>query len=616
MGTNQLPKGAGAAMDNVETVKRNVVNPAEMSLALLETLWQSGQLLTRFIDHHQHADNLGMGDKRAVLQAFAQLGQRMMADPFYAMRKQSHPWQDYLALWQATMLKMLGQEVEPVVTPKKSDKRFKHADWEKNFVFDYIKQSYLITSRYLHGIVVGVEGLDDETRRKVDFYTRQFIDALAPSNFALTNPQVLDETLRTGGTNLVNGLQNLLEDMERGEGKELRIKMTDTDAFKLGENLAVTKGKVVYQNELMQLIQYEASTPKVYERPLLIIPPWINKFYILDLRENNSFIKWAIDQGHTVFVISWVNPDAKLAHKDFEDYMLEGPLEALDAIRECTGEKTVNVIGYCLGGTLLAATLAYLATKKAKRVESATFFTAMIDFSEPGELGVFTDANSLSALEQRMERQGYLDAKDMAQTFNLLRSNDLIWNFVVNNYLLGKEPLPFDLLYWNADSTRMPAKMHSFYLRNMYRDNRLMIPGGITLNGVPVDISKVHIPTYFFAAVEDHIAPWKSTYAGTKHFSGQVRFVLGEAGHTAGVVNPPAAQKYGYWAGAELPDDAEQWLSNAKKHVGSWWEDWQRWIVPFAGKKIPRRIPGGGKLKPIEDAPGSYVKQRFDVVAR
>ena len=540
----------------------------------------------------------------------------MMADPFPIMKNQAHPWQDYVRLWQATMLKMLGHAADPVAIPKKADKRFKHADWEKNFIFDYIKQSYLITSRYIHGVVVGVEGLDEETRKKVDFYTRQFIDALAPSNFVLTNPQVLDETLRTGGTNLVNGLQNLIEDLERGEGKELRIKMTDTEAFQLGENIAVTKGKVVYQNELMQLLQYEPTTPKVNERPLLIIPPWINKFYILDLRQGNSFIKWAVDQGHTVFVISWVNPDAKLAHKDFEDYMAEGPLEALDAIKKATGQGTVNVIGYCLGGTLLAATLAYLAAKPSKaavRIKSATFFTAMIDFSEPGELGVFTDEKTLSSLEERMEKLGYLEAQVMAQTFNLLRSNDLIWNFVVNNYLLGKEPLPFDLLYWNNDSTRMPAKMHSFYLRNMYQQNLLMEPGGIRLKGVPIDIGKVRTPSYFFAAMEDHIAPWRATYAGTAHLSTPVRFVLGEAGHTAGVVNPPSANKYGYWTGEEWYADPEEWLAQAQMHKGSWWEDWQRWIGQHAGKKVPARTPGGRRLRPLEDAPGSYVKQRFDM---
>jgi polyhydroxyalkanoate synthase len=600
-------------MQHVRRVKKGPYKPGEMSIALLEILWQSGQLMTRFIDHQRAGKHLGLGDKETVLHAFAQLGHKMMADPFYAMKAQAYPWQEYVTLWQGTMLKMLGHTAPPVAVPKKSDKRFKHEEWENNFLFDYIKQSYLITSRYLHSIVIGVEGLDDATRKKVDFFTRQFIDAVAPSNFALTNPHVLDETIRTGGTNLVNGLQNLLDDLERSEGNELRIRMTDTEAFKLGDNIAATKGKVVFQNELMQLLQYEPTTETVYQRPLLIVPPWINKFYILDLRENNSFIKWAVDQGHTVFVISWVNPDAGLAHKDFEHYMLEGPIAALDAIRKATGESEANAIGYCLGGTLLASALAYLAAKKSRRIASATFFTAMIDFSEPGELGVFMDEKTLSLLEQRMAKRGYLEAQEMAQTFNLLRSNDLIWNFVVNNYLLGKEPMPFDLLYWNADSTRMPARMHSFYLRNMYQKNLLMAPGGIQLDGVPIDIRKITTPSYFFAAVEDHIAPWKATYAGTAHFSGPVRFVLGEAGHTAGVVNPPASNKYGYWSSNALPVDADHWLADAQKNDGSWWQDWQRWIEPYGGKRVPRRIPGASRLRAIEDAPGSYVKQRFDL---
>ena len=601
-------------MRNTEVAHAGTFNPAEMPVALLETLWQSAQLMTRFIDHQRSTKYLSMGDKEIALQAFAQLGAKMMADPFQVMRNQAHPWEEYIALWQSTMFKMLGHTAEPVILPKKSDKRFKHAHWEKYFIFDYIKQSYLITSRYLHSVVVGVEGLDDDTKKKIDFYTRQYIDALSPSNFVLTNPQVLDETLRSGGMNLIHGLKNLLNDLERGGGRELRIKMTDSDAFQLGENIAVTKGAVIYQNELMQLLQYEPTTDAVHSRPLLIIPPWINKYYILDLRENNSFIKWAVDQGHTVFVISWVNPDAALAHKNFEDYLLEGPLAALDAIEKATGESTVNAIGYCLGGTLLATLLAYLAEKKVMSIASATFFTTLLDFTDPGEMSVFTDDKTLSALETRMNKQGYLDAHDMAHAFNLLRSNDLIWTFVVNNYLLGKQPLPFDLLYWNSDSTRMPATMHSFYLRNMYRKNLLKVPGGIRLNGVPINIRKVDVPSYFFSAVEDHIAPWKSVYGGTALLSGPNRFALGEAGHIAGVVNPPGANnKYGYWAGSNMPPDPEQWLSHARHHKGSWWEDWQRWVAPHAGDKQVARVPGGGRLQPIEPAPGSYVKHRFDV---
>src|SRR5208282_4636848 len=353
-------------------------------------------------------------------------------------------------------------------------------------------------------------------------------------------------TVDSGGENLVNGLKHVLEDLDRGKGR-LMIKMTDLDAFKVGVNIAVTKGKVVFQNALMQLIQYEPLSDKAQRRPLLIIPPWINKYYILDLRPDNSFIKWAVEQGHTVFVISWVNPDEKLAQKQFEDYMLEGPLAALDAIEKATGEREVNVIGYCLGGTLLAATLAYMAVKKDDRFKSATYFVTMVDFAEAGELSVFIDEEQLSALEERMREHGYLEGSAMATTFNMLRANDLIWSFVVNNYLLGKDPFPFDLLYWNSDSTRMPAAMHSFYLRKMYLENRLVEPGGITLGGVPIDLGRVTLPVFILSTREDHIAPWKTCYVGTQLFSGPVKFVLAASGHIAGVVNPPDAHKYCHW---------------------------------------------------------------------
>jgi polyhydroxyalkanoate synthase len=410
----------------------------------------------------------------------------------------------------------------------------------------------------------------------------------------------------------VKGLKNLLEDLERGEHKQLCIKMTDLEAFRLGGNVATTKGKIIYQNDLMQLIQYQPFTAEVYQRPLLIIPPWINKFYILDLREENSFIKWAVDRGHTVFVISWVNPDEKLAHKNFEDYLLEGVLAALDAIEKVTDEKEVNAIGYCLGGTLLAAALGYMTAKKDQRIASATFFATLIDFSDPGELGVFVDEQRVDALEKRMEERGYLQGSEMATTFNMLRSNDLIWSFVVNNYLLGKDPFPFDLLYWNSDATHMPAKMHSFYLRNMYIRNLLKQPGGLTLAGVPIDLAKVKTPAYFLSTAEDHIAPWKSTYAGAHLFSGPVKFVLGGSGHIAGVINPPSANKYGYRTSAKLSPNPNSWLKGAKQNEGSWWADWSKWVAEHSGEKVPARIPGKGKLKALEEAPGSYVKFRHD----
>jgi len=423
----------------------------------------------------------------------------------------------------------------------------------------------------------------------------------------MTNPQVIRETIATGGENLMRGMNNLLRDLERGGG-QLRVSMTDETAFQLGRNVATSPGKVIFQNDLMQLIQYLPITSEVYRRPLVIIPPWINKYYILDLREKNSFIRWAVEQGHTVFVMSWVNPDARLAEKGFDDYMVEGPLAAMEAVRRATGEHEVNFIGYCLGGTLLGSTLGYLAAKHDDRVKSATYFVSLLDFSEPGELGVFIDEDTVTNLERTMNQRGYLEGSEMAGTFNLMRANDLVWSFVVNNYLMGKDPFPFDLLYWNADSTRMPARMHSFYLRNMYLKNLLGVPGGISLRGVPVDLSKVKVPSYFISTVEDHIAPWKTTYKGAQYLGGTVRFVLGGSGHIAGIVNPPAAKKYHYWTNPDLPPDADDWFSVATQQPGSWWEDWQRWIDTLnAGDKVPARIPAHA----LEDAPGSYAMMRL-----
>ncbi len=602
-------------MSTQQTV--SMTDPMQLSKAYAEMAKQSHQLMADFLQRHAGAGALGMASELNIGKAFLDLTTRMMADPFKLAETQWKLWQDYLALWHGSVMKMMGEKNgHPVVVPDVGDKRFKDEAWQKNFLFDYIKQSYLIAARHLHGAVSNVEGLDEQTAKKVEFYTRQFIDALSPSNFVLTNPEVLRETVESGGHNLIRGLKNLLADLERGDSKQLRIRMTDLEAFKLGKNVATTKGKVVFQNELMQLIQYQPSTEKVYRRPLLIIPPWINKFYVLDLRENNSFIKWAVEQEHTVFVISWVNPDAKLAHKNFEDYLLEGSLTALDAIEKATGERKVNAIGYCLGGTLLAAMLGYLAAKGDERIASATFFATLIDFSEPGELGVFVDEQQVSALEKRMEKRGYLEGSEMATTFNMLRSNDLIWSFVVNNYLLGKDPFPFDMLYWNSDATRMPAKMHSFYLRNMYIKNLLKQPGGLKLSGVPIDLSKVKTPAYYLSTVEDHIAPWKSTYAGARLMNGPVKFVLGGSGHIAGVINPPSSYKYGYRTNAKLAPNPNSWLKGAKQNDGSWWTDWSKWVADYGGEKVPARVPGIGKLKALEDAPGSYVKFRFDTKAQ
>jgi polyhydroxyalkanoate synthase len=431
---------------------------------------------------------------------------------------------------------------------------------------------------------------------------------MSPSNFIATNPEVLNATLNTGGQNLLRGLEHLLADLEHGDGR-LAIEMADMKAFRFGENIASTPGKVIFQNELLQLIQYSPTTAEARKRPLLILTPWINKFYVLDLRPKNSFIKWAVDQGHTAFVTSWVNPDEKLAQVTFEDYMTLGVFAALDAVEAATGERSVNAIGYCLGGTMLATSLAYLAAHNDDRVASATCFVTLIDFTEVGDMEVFIDEEQISSLEKRMQEQGYLEAQDMALSFNMLRANDLIWSFVVNNYLLGKEPAPFDLLYWNADATRMPAAMHSFYLRNMYQKNLLKVPGGITLAGTPIDLRKIKTPMFLLSTREDHLAPWKSTYAATHIYSGPVTFVLAASGHLAGVISAPGS-KYGHWTNEKLPATPDEWFAGAKAHEGSWWPYWDEWVTKFDGGRVPARMPGGGKLKVIEDAPGSYVRTR------
>ena len=583
-----------------------IPDPVELSRHLADIAERSQRLVLDFLQRQQKPDGIGMADPLNIGQAFLEMTQRLMTDPARLVQAQLSLWQDYLKLWQTTTHRMLGGEPDPVIEPPSGDRRFKDSAWTENAVFDYIKQSYLLTARWLQSTVREVEGLDEKTARKVDFYTRQFVDAIAPSNFVLTNPEVLRATIESGGENLVRGLDNLLEDLERGKGR-LMIKMTDLEKFKVGVNIAVTPGKVVYQNDLIQLIQYDPTTPTVKRRPLLVIPPWINKFYILDLRPENSFIKWAVDQGHTVFVVSWVNPDERLTQKSFEDYMKEGPLAALEAMEAATGEREANVIGYCLGGTLLASTLAYMTAKGDGRFTSATYFVALVDFKEAGELSVFIDEEQLHALETRMQQHGFLEGSDMATTFNMLRANDLIWSFVVNNYLLGKEPFPFDLLYWNSDSTRMPAAMHSFYLRNMYQQNKLIIPGGISLLGVPIDLTRVETPSFLLSTREDHIAPWKSTYSATQIYRGPVKFTLAASGHIAGVVNPPGRSKYGHWQNAKNPPSPEAWLESAKHYPDSWWPAWEKWVSKYAGGEVPARKPGDGRLTPIENAPGSYV---------
>ena len=561
-------------------------------------------LMLGFLTRRPDGAQVGMNDPSSLGGAFLELMTRMMNDPAAVAAAQIDLFNESLNVWRHAAERMLQIENDDADQPK--DKRFAHPDWTENLVFNFVKESYLVASKALLSTVRDVKGLDPHTARKLDFYTRQFVDAMSPSNFIATNPEVLNATLKTGGQNLLRGFEHLLADLEHGDGR-LTIEMADMKAFRLGENIAATPGKVVFQNELLQLIQYSPTTAGARKRPLLILMPWINKFYVLDLRPKNSFIKWAVDQGHTVFVTSWVNPDEKLAQVTFEDYMIRGVLAALDAVEAATGEKSVNAIGYCLGGTLLATTLAYLAAHGDDRVASATFFVTLVDFTDVGDMEVFIDEEQISSIEKRMQEQGYLEAQDMALSFNMLRANDLIWSFVVNNYLLGKDPAPFDVLYWNADATRMPAAMHSFYLRNMYQKNLLKDPGGITLAGTPIDLRKIRTPIFLLSTREDHLAPWKSTYAATQLYSGPVTFVLAASGHLAGVISAPGS-KYGHWTNDNLPATPDEWFSGATAHEGSWWPYWDQWVTKFDGGRAPARQPGDGKLKVIEDAPGSYVR--------
>ena len=552
-------------------------------------------------------DPMGLGD------AFTQLTTQLMSDPTKVMKAQMAAMTAYMDVWNNASRKWMGMEpTTPAVKPERDDRRFKADDWNENPFFDFIKQSYLVAADSMMGLVTDVDGLDDKTKHKVEFFTKQFVDAMAPTNFVATNPEVLKTTVESGGQNLVNGIQNFLRDFDQERGM-LRAKMTDDSAFELGKNVATSEGKVVFRNHLFELLQFTPSTESVYKRPLLIMPPWINKFYILDLQPKNSLIKWAVDQGHTVFVISWVNPDESLSEIDLVDYMKDGALTAIDEVLKETGEPDLNIVGYCIGGTLLGVTLSYMRAKGIEsKVKSATFFTALLDFSEPGDLGVFIDDQQLENLEDKMSERGYLDGTEMAATFNMLRSNDLIWSFMINNYLLGKEPFPFDLLYWNSDSTRMPAKMHSTYLRRMYIDNVLATPGAFVVDGVPIDLGEIETPAYFISTQDDHIAPWKTTYLGAQNLSGPVRFVLGKSGHIAGIVNPPVANKYGYSIGGDIHGvDAEDWFEQTTAHEGSWWTDWSEWLVGFGAEKVDAREPGAGGHETLADAPGTYVKIRI-----
>ncbi len=545
-----------------------------------------------------------------VTKTLGAVAQSYMAEPQKLIEAQNQLWQSYSQIWQNAWGKALGADVGPVASPARNDKRFKDKDWQENTIFDFLKQLYLVSTSWAQDVIKNADGIDEHTRQKAGFYVEQIANALSPSNFPASNPEVLRATLASNGANLIKGLDNLERDMASPDGR-LRIKQTDSTAFEIGKNIAMTPGKVVFRNDTFELIQYSPTQKRVYEIPLLIVPPWINKFYILDLNPKKSFVRWAVEQGLTVFVVSWVNADEKQGRKTFSDYMREGFLEAVNAVQNATGAEKVNTIGYCIGGTLVAAALGYMAAKNDGRVNAATFFTTQVDFEKAGDLLVYVDDEQVKWIEERMEEKGYLPGSRMADAFNLLRSNDLIWSYVINNYLLGKEPMPFDLLYWNSDSTQMPAGVHSFYLRECYMANKLS-HGKMLLDGVRIDLKKVKVPVYNLAARDDHIAPLASVFRVGQFMGGDTKLVVSGSGHVAGVVNPPEARKYQYWTNDKPADDLAGWLKQATEHEGSWWPDWAEWITSRSGSKVAAPVPGDGKLDVLEDAPGSYVRMKSE----
>lgn len=585
-----------------------IKNPEALAQNIARFIEEGGRAAAAYIEPREKGETRTRvsDDLAEVLKTIGQIGEFWLSDPKRAIEAQARLWTGYMTLWDQSLRRMMGEPSQPAAEPDPKDKRFKDPEWSQNQFFDFLKQAYLITSRWADSLVEDANEVDDHTRHKAAFYIRQIANAISPSNFILTNPELLRETMSSNGENLVRGMKMLAEDIKAGHG-ELKLRQTDKSKFALGRNLAMTPGKVVAQNRLRQLIQYTPTTDTVRKRPLVIVPPWINKYYILDLTPEKSLVRWLVDQGHTVFMVSWVNPDAGLANVSFEDYMREGILETLDAVTAATGEEEVDVTGYCVGGTLLAVALAHMANTGDKRVRTASFLTAQTDFTHAGDLKVFVDEEQLCVLEARMQERGYLDGAVMANTFNLLRSNDLLWPYVVNNYMLGKEPFPFDLLYWNSDSTRMPAANHAFYMRKFYLENAFA-QGKLSIDGAPLLLKKIKQPAYHLATREDHIAPAKSVFTGAALFGGPVRFVMAGSGHIAGVCNPPALKKYQHWTGPKPKGEFDDWLPTATEHPGSWWPDWDHWLKSHDRETVPARIPGTGGLEAIEDAPGSFVR--------
>ncbi len=587
-----------------------VKDPERFALNLARMVEQAGKAASAWIEPRERGElRDGVSEPMAdMVKTFSKLTEYWLSDPSRALEAQTRLFSGYMNVWSSAILRMSGGE-QPgeSIAPEKGDKRFQDPEWGRNAFFDFLKQAYLVTARWANDLVEHAEGLDEHTRHKASFYVRQISSALSPSNFILTNPELFRETVASNGENLVRGMKMLAEDIQAGGG-DLKLRQSDHSQFEIGRNLAMTPGKVVGRSDVAEIIQYSPTTETVLKRPLLICPPWINKFYILDLNPQKSFIRWAVEQGHTVFVISWINPDERHGMKGWEAYIREGLQYGLDTVEAATGEREVNAIGYCVGGTLLAAALALLAQEGDERIKTVTFFTTQVDFTHAGDLKVFVDEDQIAALERSMRGKGYLEGNKMATAFNMLRSSDLIWPYVVNNYMRGKEPLPFDLLYWNADSTRMSAANHSFYLRNCYLENNLS-HGRMELSGRTVSLGDVTIPVYNLAAREDHIAPARSVFLGCQYFGGPVEYVMAGSGHIAGVVNPPSQNKYQYWTNGKPAGDFDEWVANAQENPGSWWPHWQSWIAERDNRKVAARHPGA-HTPTLGDAPGTYVRVR------
>ncbi|MEM6414809.1 MAG: class I poly(R)-hydroxyalkanoic acid synthase [Pseudomonadota bacterium] len=605
---NSVDRGqtdAKRLVDDFDALSEYLVEVSGKSTQVIQEFFGKNTDLSAIYGNPRNSDPLNIGE------AYQEMMKGLAADPGVVMQRQFNLWGDYAKLMATMSRRLAGEEVRPAVSPEMGDKRFRHPAWEENQLLDFVKQSYLTYAKWLKHTVNEITFEDDHERKRAEFYTQQFVDAIAPTNFPMLNPEVVETTIDTRGENLMKGLKNLLEDLDRGHG-ELAIRQADLDYFKLGENIATTKGSVVYQNSIMQLIQYAPLTDKVAKRPLVIFPPWINKFYILDLQAKNSFIRWMVEQGRTVFVVSWVNPSPADPHKTFEDYVTEGCFEALDAVAEATGVEEVDTIGYCIGGTMLSSALCLMAARNDTRIQSATFFTAQADFEEAGDLLLFVDDAQLDSIEKQMDAAGgVLEGRAMASTFNMLRSNDLIWQFVIDNYMKGKDPARFDLLFWNSDSTRMPKQVHLFYLREFYQKNALA-KGNMKIGGVTLNPHMVNIPMFFQAGETDHIAPHNSVYRTARMFAeggnDRVQYMLAGSGHIAGVVNHPDKKKYHHSMNADLPSTLEKWKADAERAPGSWWDYWMAWLNEVSPGKVAPRVPGDGQLSIIEEAPGSYVK--------